>query len=205
MGPKVLLADDHRILTEALSLKLSEHFDVIGTCSTGHEVLAALEKQMPDVIVMDVSMPEMNGIEAAKRISAKYPRLPIVFLSMHAERPYVEEALRAGGRAFVLKRQAASALEQGIRAAMAGERHVSDGAWQPPPNLPEKRHEVLTPRQREVLQLTSEGKSAKEIGAILHISPKTVEFHKANLMDQLGLRSIAELTRYAVEHLFPGE
>lgn len=201
--PRILLADDHRILMDALTLGLQENFDVLGTYPSGRELLQALERHPADAVVLDISMPEMNGLEAARRLSETRPGLPIVFLTMHLERPYVEEAFRAGGMGYVVKRQAASDLVEAIRSVLRGERYVSASAWQPPAVL-ESKKEVLTPRQRELLQLVSEGKSGKEIAAALCISLKTVEFHKAKLMDRLGLRTTAELTRYAVDHLMTG-
>jgi DNA-binding NarL/FixJ family response regulator len=199
--PRILLVDDHRILTEALTVNLREHFDVAGTFSNGRELLAALEHEKVDAVVLDISMPDMNGLEAARRVSARYPRLPIVFLTMHSERPYVEEALRAGATGYVLKRQAAGDLVQALRSAMSGVRYISTSVWQPPVARPAEQSDILTPRQREVLQLIAEGKSAKEIAGILNISARTAEFHKASLMERLGVRTTAELTRYAIEHL----
>jgi DNA-binding NarL/FixJ family response regulator len=201
---RILIADDHRILTDTLAASLRDHFDVIGTFSNGRELLAALEQQKSDAVVLDISMPEMNGIEAAKRISARYPKLPIVFLTMHRERPYVEEALRAGATGYVLKQQAAADLVKAIQLAVRGEPYMSGSVWQPEQLPPQSKEEVLTARQREVLQLIAEGKANKEIAAILNISMKTVEFHKAGLMDRLGLRTTAELTRWAIEHQIAG-
>jgi DNA-binding NarL/FixJ family response regulator len=197
--PTILLADDHRILTDALVAALREHFDVAGTFSNGRDLLRVMENQSADVVVLDISMPELNGIETAKRLHAKLPTLPIVFLTMHGERPYVEEALRAGAKGYVLKRQAASDLVEAIRSVLAGKRYISRLSWRPDEPV-QGDGDLLTPRQREVLQLVAEGKSMKEMAGILNISTKTVEFHKKALMDRLGLRTTAELTRWAMEH-----
>lgn len=203
--PRVFLVDDHQILTEALTSALSDNFDVLGSFGSGREVLQALEHRTPDIIVLDISMPDMNGLETARRVKTQYPEVRIVFLTMHSERAYVDEALRAGATGYVVKREAASQLLRAVRAAMAGERYISPAAAQPSPELESRRDkEPLTPRQREVLQLIAEGKSAKMIAAALDISTKTVEFHKAAIMDRLALRSTAELTRYALDHLIAG-
>lgn len=203
--PKILLVDDHQILTDALRTALSDNFQVLGAYDGGRELLQALEHEVPDVVVLDISMPDMNGLETARRISAQYPKVKIVFLTMHSERPYVDEALRSGAIGYVVKREAAPQLVNAIRAAMAGERYISPAAAQPSPEFDTRRDkEPLTPRQREVLQLIAEGKSAKMIASTLSISTKTVEFHKAAIMDRLGLRSTAELTRYALDHLIAG-
>ena len=186
-------------------MALSGHFEVLGAYTSGRDVLRALESEVPDVVVLDISMPEMNGLETARRITAQHPGVRIVFLTMHSERPYVDEALRSGAIGYVVKRDAAPQLINAIRSAMAGERYISPGAAQPSPEFDARRDkEPLTARQREVLQLIAEGKSAKMIASALSISTKTVEFHKAAIMDRLGLRSTAELTRYALDHLIAG-
>jgi len=203
--PKLLLADDHRMLTEALTAKLSEKFDVLGAFESGRELLEAFDRNPADAVVLDISMPGMNGLETARRVAAKHPKVCIIILTMHSERPYVDEALRCGATAFVLKREAASSLVRAIESALSGVRYVSPSAAQPSPQFAVKRDkDVLTARQREVLQMIAEGKSSKQMANALKISSKTVEFHKAGIMDRLGLRTTAELTRYALSHLISG-
>ncbi len=202
--PRILLADDHRMLTEALASSLRDQFEVVGRYSNGRELLAAPELATVDAVVVDITMPELNGIETARRISSKYPRLPVIFLTMHSDRPYVEEALRAGAMGYVLKLQSGSELATAIRSAIAGKRYISPSAWRPAEWSIATREDILTPRQREVLQLIAEGKSGKEIANALAVSVKTVEFHKAAIMERLGLRTTAELTRYAIEHHISG-
>jgi DNA-binding NarL/FixJ family response regulator len=203
--PKIFLVDDHQTLTDALRTTLSQDFEVSGAYGSGRDMLRAMEANRPDAVVLDISMPDMNGLETARRISDQYPEVRIVFLTMHMERPYVDEALRSGAIAFVAKRDAASQLVSAIHSALAGERYLSPSVAQPSPEIGAGRdRELLTPRQREVLQLIAEGKSAKMIASALAISTKTVEFHKAAIMDRLGVRSTAELTRYAIDHLIAG-
>jgi len=197
---RILLADDHRVLTDALTATLEGEFEVAGTFENGRDLLDALDTESADVVVLDISMPGMNGLEAARRISAQHPAVRIVFLTMHPERPYVDQALDSGASAYVLKREAASDLARAIRSAMAGERYISPSAAQPSPEAAPKHAEDLTARQREVLQLVAEGRSAKVIASELKISPKTVEFHKAAIMERLGLHTTADLVRYALSH-----
>ncbi|MCW5980298.1 MAG: response regulator transcription factor [Bryobacteraceae bacterium] len=130
--PRVFLADDHRIVTEALTLLLRDEFDVAGTFANGRNVVAAVDCQPVDAVILDVTMPGMNGFEAARRISAKHPEVVIVFLSVHTGRPYVEEAFRIGAKAYVSKPRAATELAAAIRSALSGVRYVSRSAWQPP-------------------------------------------------------------------------
>lgn len=198
--PRILLADDHRILMDALATVLREQFEIVATFSDGHELLAGMRTHAVEAVVLDISMPGLNGIEAAKRISGRYPSTAVVFLTMHSERAYVEEALRAGALGYVLKREAASELVRAVQSALSGKLYISASSWQPSVAGVPPLRDVLTERQRDVLQLISEGRSSKEIAAALDISVRTVEFHRAQLMDRLGLRTTAELTRWAIEH-----
>lgn len=202
--PRILIADDHVLVVEGLRKLLEDEFDVVGTVENGRALLAAAERLKPDVILVDVSMPLLNGIDACARLRRLVPSSRVVVLTMHADRSYAAEALRAGAAGYVLKGSATSELVRAIRSVLRGGRYVASAlpqsilagarlAGEAPPGH-------LTARQREVLQLVAEGRSAKQIGAMLRISVKTVEFHKARLMDQLALRSTAELTRYAMQH-----
>lgn len=210
--PRVLLADDHVVVLEGLTGLLAPDFDVVGTVQDGRALLAAAEKLKPDAVVADISMPLLNGIEAARHLRKYCPQTKIVFLTMHPDAGLLREALRAGGLGYVLKTSAVSELKAAILEALRGRHHV-------PPAIAEvlgvplhvflsgrtRRSEELTARQREVLQLLAEGRTVKEIANVLSISPRTAEFHKYRIMRALGARTVAELTQYAMRrHLAAG-
>jgi DNA-binding NarL/FixJ family response regulator len=194
--PRIILADDHRIITESLTPLLSIHFDVAATVGSGLELVKAAEQIQPDAAIIDISMPIMNGFEAARQMRQKSPQTKIVCLSMHSERAYVDEALAAGISGYVLKRAAVSELVSAVRQVLNGITYISPLIPAAAPDSPNG----LTQRQREVLRHVAEGRSAKDIATALAISPKTVEFHKAAIMDKLGLHSSAQLMRYAFDH-----
>jgi DNA-binding NarL/FixJ family response regulator len=200
-----LLADDHCVVAEGLRSLLEPHFDVVGVVSDGRELLAAAKSLDPDVVVLDISMPSLNGIEAARQMHAAKSRTKLVFLTMHREVTYAVRALEAGASGFVLKHSAPSELVTAIQAALKGGTYISpqiaaDLVGGSPHGLMGSAAALrdLTPRQREVLQLVAEGHSAKEIAALLHISVRTAEFHKARLMESLGVETTAELVQYAI-------
>jgi DNA-binding NarL/FixJ family response regulator len=199
--PRVLLADDHKIITECLAHVLEPCFELVGTAENGQELIEAAERLRPDVALVDISMPDMNGIEAARQMSQRTPATKVIFLTMHTGLSYVEQAFRAGASGYVLKRSAAAELVTGIREVLAGRRYVT-----PIVNSQFGRPEVeptgvaLTSRQQAVLELVAEGLSAKEIASSLNISPKTVEFHKAAIMDKLAMHTTAQLMRYAMKN-----
>lgn len=205
--PRVLLADDHRMFSEGLQRLLEPQFEVVEIIENGRDLIAAAERLRPDVIVADISMPSLNGIEAARRIG-KMPHPPkIVFLTMHEDATFATAALRAGAAGYVVKRSASAEIITAIQEAMRGRIYISPlvagdllNTLMEKQGRPEKLKPELTSRQREILQLFAEGKSAKEIAAILNISVRTVEFHKYRIMDATGARTIAELTRYAITH-----
>ncbi len=207
MRSRLLLADDHLLMLEGLAHLLASQFDIVGAVSNGREALAEAQRLKPDVILLDVAMPELNGIEAARQLAKTLPSVKVVFVTQQLAPAYLRAAFAAGARAYVAKQSAASELVTAIKMAIADRYYVTplagDEAAQyvdlhPQRNPAEIFGARLTPRQREVLQLVAEGKSSKEISSTLQISPKTVEFHRSSLMDVLGLRSIAELTRYAI-------
>ena len=204
---RVLLADDHRMFAELLARLLEPQFEVIGIIENGRELVEAAERLRPDVIVADISMPSLNGIEAARRINKLPHRPKIVFLTMHEDATFAKAAFQAGARGYVLKRSPPSELITAIQEALRGRVYISPlvtgdllNALMGESQLPEKLKPELTSRQREVLQLLAEGKSAKEIASLLQLSVRTVEFHKYRIMAATGARTIAELTRYAVAH-----
>ena len=204
-GTRVLLADDHTLLLGALEKLLSEDCEIVGQVSDGRALVAAAEELKPDVIVLDISMPLLNGVEAARQIKQKLRNVKLVFLTMNEDADLAAEAFRAGASAYLLKRSATSELPLAIREVMQGRSYVTplateglvESLLQPEPRKP--AHE-LTPRQREVLQLLAEGRSMKEVASVLNLTPRTVAFHKYRMMDELKVKSTAELVQYAVKH-----
>jgi DNA-binding NarL/FixJ family response regulator len=204
--PRIVLADDHKIVLEGLRGLLEEEFELAGMATNGRELLDLAREIQPDVIVADITMPLLNGIEAARMLREEGNPAKIVFLTMHPDAIYASRALEAGASAYVLKHSASDELVTAIHEALRGGTFLS-AAIQTPAMLeqldPTRRHVKpaleLTPRQREVLQLLAEGKSAKEIGAILDISARTVETHKYKIMDELGVKTSAELVQQAIK------
>jgi len=203
---RVLLADDDAIVLEGLRRVLAPDFEIVGEVADGHALVSAVAALRPDIVVSDISMPLLNGIEAARQIRKLKRKVKIVFLSMHPDVTYAAEALNAGGSAYVLKTSAGATLRDAIGEALRGGIYVT-------PSLDkelvrgqmERAHRVddatadLTPRQREVLQLLAEGKGLKDVAAVLKISIKTAEYHKYRIMNKLGVRTNAEMTKYAVK------
>ncbi len=205
--PRVLLADDHQIVLEGLKNLLEGEFEIIGGVQDGRALVDQAATLHPDVIVADISMPQLNGIEAARRIKQTDKNIKIVFLTMHPDATYAANAFEAGASGFVLKHSAPSELITAIHEAMKGRTYVTpliagdlirtyQGGGSPEKDLFKK----ISPRQREILQLLAEGKSGKEIASILNISARTVEFHKYKMMEQLKIKTSAELVQYAVKH-----
>jgi len=202
--PRVLLADDHRMVAEGLRNLLSGDFDLVGIVEDGQALVAAARELKPDVIVADISMPRLNGLDAMEQIHKENPSSRVVFLTMHAEVAYARRALDLGASGFVLKHCAAAELILAVRAALDGEvfitpsvagpmlRNSRRGGGREPGLAP-------TPRQREILELLASGMSAKEIAGVLSISTRTVEFHKYQMMESWGLHSSAELVHFAIK------
>ncbi len=206
---RILLADDHTIVRNGLRVLLERQpdFEIVGEAGNGREAIELAQQQSPDVILMDVAMPIMNGIEAAARITAAQPKTAIVILSMHSDESYILRALKGGARGYLLKDSAESDLIQAVRAVAAGKAFFSpavskvlaeDYIRQVQQKGVEDPYDLLTARERELLQLIAEGKSAKEIAALLKLSAYTVDTHRGNLMQKLNLHSIPELILYAV-------
>jgi DNA-binding NarL/FixJ family response regulator len=205
--PSILLADDHTLFVEALHNVLEPEFTLVGEVGDGRALLEAAPRLLADVILLDLSMPLLNGIDAAYQLKRLVPNTKLLFLSMHGDATYVTEAFRAGAAGYVLKRSTATELLQAIRAVLRGQLYLSPMLAKDmlDPLLHSKRsmtapQKQLTMRQREVLQLVAEGRSLKEIASILCVSVKTVEFHKTRIVKQLGLSTTADLTKYAVTH-----
>jgi DNA-binding NarL/FixJ family response regulator len=208
--PRVLLADDHALVLDGLRKILEPECEVVGAVEDGRSLLAAAKKLQPDIILLDISMPLLNGVEAARRLRAAAPDAKVIFVTMHADATYVAGAFRAGASGYVLKRCASLELLKAINQVLNGREYVTPligKDLQDLPGWPRGAGEAsgeLTVRQREVVQLVAEGHPVKEVAAILNISSKTVAFHKANVMRRLGIRSTAELTKYAIEHGISG-
>jgi DNA-binding NarL/FixJ family response regulator len=205
--PRILIADDHQILAEGLRGLLEPEFEVVGVVADGRELVAAARKLRPDVIVADVTMPSLNGIEAAAQLHDMGVKAKVVFLTMHRDVAYARRALEAGAAGFVLKHSAASELVTAVREALRGQTYVTPmiagellQSYREGDSVRRDSVQRLTARQREVLQLFAEGRSAKEVAAVLKIATRTAEFHKARIMEALGLQTTAELVQYAIRN-----
>jgi len=205
--PRVLLADDHRMVAEGLQSLLTAEFELVAVVEDGRALVEAAKKLTPDVIVTDISMPHLNGIDALTQLKKDNPSCKVVFLTMHCEASFARRVLEASATGFVLKHSAAEELVMAIRAAVDGKTFITPAlAGQVFDSIKHNPSEAtdpvatLTPRQREVLQLLAEGHSAKEIAATLGISARTVEFHKYQMMESLRIKHSAELILFAVKH-----
>jgi two-component system response regulator NreC len=206
---RIILAEDHAVMRRGLRLVLEEQkdFQVVGEASDGREAVTLAETVKPDVAVLDITMPNMNGIEAARQISAKQPGVSIVVLSMHSDEGYVLRALKAGARGYLLKESPETDLIHAIRSVSQGKAFfspavsrmlVEDYVRQLQDKDIEDSYELLTPREREILQLIAEGKSNKDVANMLNLSLYTIETHRGNIMEKLNLHSVPELILYAV-------
>ena len=203
--PRVLLADDHTLLLGAYQKLLAPECDIVGQVSDGRALVEAAQKLKPDVIILDIGMPLLNGLEAARQIKPLVKNARLVFLTMHEDADLAAEAFRTGASVYVLKRSAASELLTAIREVMKGRSYVTPlvteglvgSLMQVNRHVPSQE---LTSRQREVLQLLAEGQSMKEIAAVLNVTTRTVAFHKYAMMTALNVKTSAELIRYAVKH-----
>ena len=205
--PRVLLADDHRMMAEGLKALLPDEFELVGIVEDGRAMIEAAERLRPDVIIADVTMPNLNGFEALARLRKSHPNIKVVFLTMHQNAAYARRALDAGASGFVVKHSAPEELVQAIHAALTGKTFITPSLTRQVVEQAERGErgeneggKSLTLRQREILQLLAAGRSAKEIAGDLAISPRTVEFHKYQMMEMNGLRSSAELIHFAIKH-----
>jgi DNA-binding NarL/FixJ family response regulator len=203
--PRIIIADDHTMLVEALEKLVSPECEVVAKVADGRALLQAVAELHPDVVVLDLSMPLLNGLDAARQIKQTHPSVRLVFVTMNEDPELAAQAFRMGGAAYLLKRSAGSELLTAIREAMRHRSYVTPlvtegmleslmhaNATTPTPQL--------TARQREVLQLLAEGKSMKEVASILNVAPRTVAFHKYRMMEQLKIKTNAELIQYAIRH-----
>jgi DNA-binding NarL/FixJ family response regulator len=208
MGIRIIIADDHQIMRQGLKSLLEKEpgMEVVAEADTGRKTVSLVREFLPQAVIMDVEMPDMNGIDACRQILEEFPHIKIIALSMHADRRFVVNMLRAGAQGYLLKDCAFEELVQALRLAMANRTYLSPGVAEvvvkdyakpdPPPALAESP--ALTNREREILQLMSEGKRSSQIAELLHISVKTVDTHRQQIMHKLGTRSVAELTKYAI-------
>jgi DNA-binding NarL/FixJ family response regulator len=202
MRPRILLADDHTLLLDAFKALLTPEFDVVGTVTDGRMLLEACVRLDPDVVVLDIAMPLLNGLDAGRQLRAQRRSLKLIYLTMNPCPDLAAEALRLGASGYVLKHSAAHELTQAIREALKGRSYITplvtrDVVGSLLHHRPGRQE--LTTRQREVLQLLAEGRSMKEVGAILNLTPRTVAFHKYRMMEQLRLKTTAELVQFAVK------
>ncbi|MCX5723219.1 MAG: response regulator transcription factor [Nitrospirae bacterium] len=209
--PRVLMADDHSLILAGLRKLVEADCEVVGTAEDGRTLVAEAQKLRPDLILLDISMPLLNGLDAARQLRTLVPESKLIFLTMHASSTYAMEAFQVGASGYLLKRSAASELGLAIQSVLQGQcyltplltKEVLDSVLKPTVREP-GQSKALTPRQREVLQLVAEGRGTKEIATILSVSVKTIEFHKSRIMEQLDVHSTADLTKYAITHGITG-
>jgi DNA-binding NarL/FixJ family response regulator len=211
MKPRVLIADDHLLVAEGIQKLLESDMDVVGIHSDGRSLVRAVSDTHPDLIIIDISLPLLNGLDAAKQIKQSNPKTKMLMLTMHADQAFVVEAFRVGVAGYVLKQSLSNELQHAVKEVLKGNTYISPSVAQGlvehmnrPAQVKKGEAEgngfdhTLSPRQREVLQLVAEGRSTKEIAAILNVSTKTVEFHRTRIMKELGLKTRPELTKYAI-------
>ncbi|HEX9725409.1 MAG TPA: response regulator transcription factor [Vicinamibacteria bacterium] len=203
--PRVLLADDHTIVTEGLKSILDPEFELVGTAEDGRALLAAAEKLQPDVIVADITMPRLNGLDAVRALKKRNHRSKVVFLTMHSDPDLATEAFRVGASGYLLKQSAGEELITAIHTVLQGEVYVTPElkqevleAFMRAGSDPDRTSVKVTARQREVLQLVAEGHTMKKIASALNVSTRTVESHKYDVMEKLGIETTAELIQYAI-------
>ncbi len=200
---KVLLADDHRMVAEGLGCLIRSSFSLVGIVRDGRELIDSVQKSSPDIVVSDLFMPLLNGLDAMREVKQRFPQVKTIILTMHPEGRLAKEAFQKGACGYLLKHSAAEELITAIKEVLKGNIYITPSIAREvitnalhPGSLPTAP--TLTLRQREILQLIAEGKTMKEIAATLNVSTRTVEFHKYGIMSQLGLRSTAELVRHAI-------
>ena len=199
---KILIADDHKMFSQGLQGLLEDEFILVGTVSDGQALIDEAERLKPDVVLVDISMPVLNGLDAVRRLTEKGNGAKVIFLTMHADDRLLAEAFRCGGSGYVLKQSAGEELISAIKQVLAGEKYVTPliaTEWVEDLNAQLRDKKKVTPRQREVLQLVTQGCTMKEVATRLGISTRTAESHKYEMMEGLGVESTAELIRYAIK------
>jgi DNA-binding NarL/FixJ family response regulator len=207
----VLVADDHAIIREGLRVMLGSQPDmeVVGTASNGYEAIQFVDQNEPDVVVIDISMPELNGIEAISRMLPQHPHLKVIVLSIHETKPYVYRTLKAGAKGYLIKETAGLEVVDAVRAVQRGERYLSQriadlltdiSFRQLDTSMDVSPLDALSPREREILQLVAEGRTSQEIGERLSISSKTVDTYRSRLMHKIGVEDMAGLVKFAIQH-----
>jgi DNA-binding NarL/FixJ family response regulator len=209
---RIVLGDDHALILDGLRAALQPEFEIAGEAKDGKALVQVAERSRPDLVVLDISMPLLNGFESARQIKKNLPSTKLIFLSQHLNPAYLKQALKIGASGYVLKSGATEELQKAIATVMRGKIYVTPafgedviaGLWNRSGEISNEAEE-LTDRQREILQLIVEGRANKEIADVLHVSIKTVEFHRARIMAKLGVRTVAELTKVALQQgLIPG-
>ena len=201
--PRMLLADDHRMMLEAFKSVVEPDVEVVGMVTDGRALLDECSRLHPDVVLLDIAMPLLNGLDAGRQLRARHPSVKLIYLTMSLNPDLAGEALRLGASGYVLKSSAVPELKQAIQEALAGRSYITPLITRDVVGAlihPRSEDSDLTVRQREVLQLLAEGKSMKEVAAILDLTPRTVAFHKYQMMKQLKVTTTAELIQYAVKH-----
>ena len=208
MSIKIILADDHAMLRHGLSRSFEQEkdIDVVGQAKDGHSTIELVGELLPDVVVMDIGMPDLNGIDTTHRITKDYPKVKVVGLSMHSSDKYIREMFRAGASGYLLKNCPFEELVEAIRTIVGGKTYISPSIggmiikeYAGKPDKEKSVFSILSQREREVLQLFADGKTTKQIARRLHISPKTVEAHRLRIMNKLDIDNIAQLTKYAIQ------
>jgi len=205
---RIFLADDHTLLLEAFTNLLEPKYEVVGTATDGREMLKQVKQLKPDVVVLDINMPNLNGFDAGEKLKKTLPDIKLLFLTVNEDPELVTEAFRIGANGYLLKNSASSELFQAIDAVLGGSNYVTPSIAKDMISsfiknpAGSKVHGNLTLRQREVLQLLAEGKTMKEIASILSITPRTVAFHKYQMMEELDIKTNSELIQYAIKHGF---
>lgn len=208
MSIKIILADDHAVLRHGLSrsFEQEDNIDVAGQAKDGHTTIELVKELLPDIVVMDISMPDLNGLEATRRITRDYPQVKVIGLSVHSSDKYIREMFRAGASGYLLKNCPFEELVEAIKTVYGGKTFISPSIgdtivkeYASKPDEEKSVFSILSQREREVLQLLAEGKTTKQVGLSLHISPKTVEAHRLRIMGKLNIDNIAQLTKYAIQ------
>ncbi len=208
MKIRILLVDDHKILRDGICslVKGYDDMEVIGEAADGISAIRQVEELSPDVVIMDISMPDLNGIDATRKIISDYPNVKVIALSMHYDKQFVSEIFKAGASGYLIKDSAFDELDHAVRVVMDGKTYINpqvaslvvESLISQPATSNQQSFSLLTEREREVLQLIAEGRSTKQIAADLHVSTKTVESHRRQVMGKLNIRNVAELTKFAI-------